>query len=84
MLEIIAACCKLAVGMASFLAGRKGEIQESFLSAERTGEAVISGQAAAHQVGVHWQKCEGYVIISSPPPLRPPLSPLSQDEEHQM
>lgn len=53
MLEIIAARCKLAVGMASFLAGRKGEIQESFLSAERTGEAVISGQAAAHQVGVH-------------------------------
>lgn len=81
MLEIIAAHCKLAVGMASSLAGRKGDIQESFLSAEQTGEAVISGPAAAHKVGVHWQKCEGYVIISPPLPLPPPLS---QEEERQM
>lgn len=81
MLEVIAAHCKLAVGTASSLAGRKGEIQESFLPAEQTGEAMISDQAAAHKVGAPWQKCEGCVIIASPPPLPPQLS---QDEEHQM
>lgn len=82
MLEIIAAHCKLAVGMASSLAGRNRKIQESFLPAEQTGEAMISDQAAAHKVGaLNWQKCEGYVIISSPSPLSPQLS---HDEEHQM
>lgn len=78
MLEIIAAHCKLAVGMASSLAGRKGEIQEPFPSAEQTGHAMISSQAAAHMVGVHWQeKCDGHVIT---PTFIPPQ--LSQDEEH--